>query len=464
MSDLLSRARDYATTAHSRINHKRKYTGQPYQVHLKAVAQILRQVTDDEKLLAAAWLHDVVEDTEATHHEIEKAFGKEVASLVYQLTDISRPGDGNRAYRKALDRAHLAEASRSAKTIKLADLIDNTRDICKHDEKFAHVYVHEASALLEVLGDGDERLVSQAQKALNKCCDKLGIELIPGSMIHADLDRQREQIAFAQRRALKVFGEDITAKDIAEPLRSFDLEAHPDHMLAIFDQTLTGVFGVREHGLVSGYLRRDDLTEKVARAGDVARAFARGQVLGAAASMSDVVHVLTRYQYCFVSVLDGVAGVISRKDMEKPVVRMWLFGIVTMVEMNISEYIRRRLHEQWQEYCTPSRLNKARSLQIERLRMGQEVDLLDCLQLTDKAKIFVASMDNLESLGFHSKREADKFASELETLRNHLAHGQIIAESNWPQIVGLSARLEDIITRGGSLGGPEQDDAGDESE
>ena len=209
---------------------------------------------------------------------------------------------------------------------------------------------------------------------------------------------------------------------------------------------------------------KENLTEKVARAGDVARAFARGQVLGAAASMSDVVHVLTRYQYCFVSVLDGVAGVISRKDMEKPVVRMWLFGIVTMVEMNISEYIRRRLHEQWQEYCTPSRLNKARSLQIERLRMGQEVDLLDCLQLTDKAKIFVASMDNLESLGFHSKREADKFASELETLRNHLAHGQIIAESNWPQIVGLSARLEDIITRGGSLGGPEQDDAGDESE
>ena len=49
--------------------------------------------------------------------------------------------------------------------------------------------------------------------------------------------QKREQIAFAQRRALKVFGEDITAKDIAEPLRSFDLEAHPENMLAIFDQT-----------------------------------------------------------------------------------------------------------------------------------------------------------------------------------------------------------------------------------
>ena len=168
MSSLITRARDYASYAHARIKHKRKYTGQPYQVHLKSVVQILGQVTDDENMLAAAWLHDAVEDTEATHHQIEEQFGQDVASLVYQLTDISRPGDGNRAYRKALDRAHLAEASERAQTIKLADLIDNTRDICKHDQKFARVYVQEVAALLEVLQDGDRRLMTQAQKALKK--------------------------------------------------------------------------------------------------------------------------------------------------------------------------------------------------------------------------------------------------------------------------------------------------------
>ncbi|MCP4008244.1 MAG: bifunctional (p)ppGpp synthetase/guanosine-3',5'-bis(diphosphate) 3'-pyrophosphohydrolase [Proteobacteria bacterium] len=445
MTDLLTRARDYASYAHARINHKRKYTGQPYQVHLKSVVQILAQVTDDADMLAAAWLHDTVEDTEATHHQIEEQFGKNIAALVYQLTDISRPGDGNRMYRKALDRAHLAEASDKAKTIKLADVIDNTRDICKHDLKFARVYVHEVGALLDVLQGGDERLISQAQKALGKCSNKLGIELTTGSMTHADWEEHREQVAFSQRRTLRIFGESFTAQDIAEPLRSFDLESRPESLIKIFDQTLSGVFGVRDGGQVTGYVRRDDLIDDVGGVGSVSRAFARGQVLTARASLNDVVQVLTRYEFCFVSIMDGVAGVINRKDMEKPVVRMWLFGIVTMMEMNVSEFIRIRLADRWQAFCSQARLKKARELQTERLRLGQQVDLLDCLQLTDKAKIFIAAAGDTDQLGFTSKGEADKFARELEMLRNHLAHGQLIADSNWPQIVGLSRRLEDII-------------------
>ncbi len=445
MTDLLARARDYASYAHARINHKRKYTGQPYQVHLKSVVQILAQVTNDADMLAAAWLHDTVEDTEATHHQIEEQFGKNIAALVYQLTDISRPGDGNRAYRKALDRAHLAEASDEAKTIKLADVIDNTRDICKHDVKFARVYVHEVGALLDVLQGGDERLISQAQKALGKCSNKLGIELTTGSMAYADWEEHREQVAFSQRRALKIFGENFTAQDIAEPLRSFDLESRPESLIKTFDQTLSGVFGVRDRGQVTGYVRRDDLIDDAGGVGSVSRAFARGQVLTAKASLNDVVQVLTRYEFCFVSIMDGVAGVINRKDMEKPVVRMWLFGIVTMMEMNVSEFIRIRLADRWQAFCSQARLKKARELQTERLRLGQQVDLLDCLQLTDKAKIFIAAAGDIDQLGFTSKGEADKFARELEMLRNHLAHGQLIADSNWPQIVGLSRRLEDII-------------------
>jgi len=201
-------------------------------------------------------------------------------------------------------------------------------------------------------------------------------------------------------------------------------------------------------------VRREDQVDGAGGVGDVARAFARGQVLSAKASLNDVVQVLTRYEYCFVSIMDGVAGVISRKDMEKPVVRMWLFGIVTMMEMNISEYIRTRLADKWQSYCSQSRLKKARELQTERLRLGQSVDLLDCLQLTDKAKIFIGSVDDVEQLGFSSRGEADKFARQLEGLRNHLAHGQLIADSNWPQIVELSARLEGVIM---SMGRNRQD-------
>ena len=124
MSELVERARVYATQAHQRIHHQRKYSKQPYQVHLDAVARLVASVTDDPEMLAAAWLHDTVEDTPATLDDIEAEFGTPVAELVEELTDVSRPGDGNRVVRKQIDRRHTAQASGRAKTVKLADLID----------------------------------------------------------------------------------------------------------------------------------------------------------------------------------------------------------------------------------------------------------------------------------------------------------------------------------------------------
>jgi len=153
-TDLVDRARIYATEAHQRINHRRKYNNEPYHVHLSAVAKIVATATDAPNVIAAAWLHDTVEDTQATLEDIESSFGVPVAELVEELTDISKPGDGNRARRKAIDRQHLAQASRRAKTVKLADLIDNCKDITRHDPRFAQVYLEEMDELLDVLSEG----------------------------------------------------------------------------------------------------------------------------------------------------------------------------------------------------------------------------------------------------------------------------------------------------------------------
>ena len=72
------------------------------------------------------------------------------------------------ALRKEIDRRHLADASRRAKTVKLADLIDNSRNLVKHDPRFAEVYLLEMTQLLEVLQEGDPRLYEQARRS----CDE----------------------------------------------------------------------------------------------------------------------------------------------------------------------------------------------------------------------------------------------------------------------------------------------------
>lgn len=159
---LEARAKALATERHARIDHRRKYTGEPYITHPEAVAEMVRGVPHTEAMLAAAWLHDTVEDTGTSLAEIREHFGDEVAALVEQLTDVSRPEDGSRAVRKAIDRTHSAAASPAAKTIKLADLIDNSKSILERDPAFARIYLEEKRLLLEVLREGDASLWATA--------------------------------------------------------------------------------------------------------------------------------------------------------------------------------------------------------------------------------------------------------------------------------------------------------------
>lgn len=167
-------ARDFATHYHGIIDQRRKYTNDPYIVHPAAVVEIVRAVSHTPEMIAAAWLHDVVEDTPATLDEVRLTFGRHIASLVEMLTNASRPEDGNRATRKAIDRAHLAAASPEAKTVKLADLIDNTSSIVAHDPKFARIYLVEKAQLLSVLRDGDPVLWFRADAIMAEACATLG--------------------------------------------------------------------------------------------------------------------------------------------------------------------------------------------------------------------------------------------------------------------------------------------------
>jgi hypothetical protein len=75
---------------------------------------------------------------------------------------------------KTIDREHTARAAVCAKTVKLADLIDNCRDIRDRDPKFARVFLAEAKMLLEVLGDGDRTLFQRAQREINEGLLHLG--------------------------------------------------------------------------------------------------------------------------------------------------------------------------------------------------------------------------------------------------------------------------------------------------
>lgn len=146
-------------------NQARKYTGEPYINHCVEVAQLVASVTCDVNAICAALCHDLIEDTDVTYDFLAKsALAWPVANLVLEVTDVSRPSDGNRALRKRIDRQYLAGASARGQTIKLADLISNSQSIAQHDPDFAKIYMQEKSLLLPHLKKGDETLWHRAHR------------------------------------------------------------------------------------------------------------------------------------------------------------------------------------------------------------------------------------------------------------------------------------------------------------
>jgi hypothetical protein len=173
------------------------------------------------------------------------------------------------------------------------------------------------------------------------------------------------------------------------------------------------------------------------------RCFKQDQVIDGEASLADVVYVLTHHDYCFVRVLDDIAGVICRGDMQKPFVRMWLFGFITFTEMLLRERILRRWpDESWTAHLSAARLQKAQALRDERRRRGQTCHLLDCVQFSDQAQILLTIPEELEAFGFESRSAAKRVIKEFESLRNNLAHAQDIVTYDWAQIARMTQRLE----------------------
>jgi len=154
---LLTEAFHFANEAHK--GQFRKYDNTPYIRHPLAVMGIMTLVTDDTAILAAAMLHDTVEDCkDVTIDVIHERFGEIVAGYVFYCTEKSQRTDGTRAVRKEIDRRHYSSGSSASQNIKIADMLDNIPGIVVHDAKFGKTYMYEKMQLLGVLQKADIRL------------------------------------------------------------------------------------------------------------------------------------------------------------------------------------------------------------------------------------------------------------------------------------------------------------------
>lgn len=131
-TSLLDRAIVFAVRAHAGTERRGK--GFPYIVHPMEAVEIVATMTRDQELLAAAVLHDTVEDTDVTVEQIREEFGDRIASLVASESDIVLDGcavEESWHTRKQVAIDRLSRASHDAKIVALGDKLSNMRAIAR---------------------------------------------------------------------------------------------------------------------------------------------------------------------------------------------------------------------------------------------------------------------------------------------------------------------------------------------
>jgi len=156
---------------------------------------------------------------------------------------------------------------------------------------------------------------------------------------------------------------------------------------------------------------------------------------------------LEKHPYCLVAMLGHVGAYVSMREVHKPPLRMWLCGMITILETCITRIIREKYpDDSRQQMVSPGRLQKARSLFEERQRRKERVELVDCLQFGETGRILLTD-DRIGGTPVwlwprgQTTPQGDRVAAQQSRSL------EAIAGFSCTVIAGLSRRLATIMTR-----------------
>jgi len=204
----------------------------------------------------------------------------------------------------------------------------------------------------------------------------------------------------------RIFEENITVRHLAPPFVSFDDSRAANEVRTFMDPPRDyDVVGVRKDGLIEGYVNREDLGPGVLN--DYLKPFEPDLLLDESANIREALRLLGEPPHrVYVQVLDRVSGIVTKGDLQKLPVRMWLFGLISLIEMQILRLIRDGWpDESWKKLISPEqRLVNAQKMLDNRQNRNERIDLADCLQFCDKRDIVLENDKLRKELGFKSKR------------------------------------------------------------
>ncbi|MDR7079312.1 hypothetical protein J2Y03_004370 [Neobacillus niacini] len=256
--------------------------------------------------------------------------------------------------------------------------------------------------------------------------------------------QQRDNVSnYQSLRSL--FEKNITVNSISEVLDTCNVS---DQAQQISDQMVLkdyDVIGIEENGMVIGYVLRDDLGEGTCR--EYFRSFSPSELVSESTPLLQTLFIFKNTERLFIIEGNRITKVVTLADLQKPPIRMLLFGVISLLEMHLYRIINDYFHEDsWKKHLSDKRIQLAEELFLQRKARNEAIQLCDCLQLCDKRDIVLNEQPLRELLGIESKSKGKDFFKKLEILRNNLAHSQDLnTQNSWNEMITLIKQTENVL-------------------
>ncbi len=242
----------------------------------------------------------------------------------------------------------------------------------------------------------------------------------------------------------QLFIENITAKCIYEPLMSCPVNSDTGQAKEALCIRGFDIAGIKEtaDGPIIGYVEAKEIGNE--SFDKYIKEIELDLVISESTPIADLINEFENKDFLFVLVGSKITGILTKADINKPPVRIYVFGTISLFEMHLNSWITHHFPEDsWQNEISKARIANAKEIFDKRQGNNLELSLLECIQFCDKRDILLKSDDFLSVFTF-SNKAFKKLLKNAEKIRNELAHSQnsIIANIEWVEFVKTLSEIE----------------------
>lgn len=256
--------------------------------------------------------------------------------------------------------------------------------------------------------------------------------------------QQRDKVS-SYKNLRSLYEQNITVNSISETMDTCNLHDDAEMIQSMMVIKDYDVLGVEENGIVIGYVVRNELKEGSCK--EYYRSFSPTELVSESTPLIDTLFFLKEIDRIFILEGNRVTKVVTLADLQKPPIRMLLFGLISLLEMHLYRIINHYFPEDtWKTHLSTNRINLAEELFSLRKSQNEAIQLSDCLQICDKRDIVLNEKPLRERLGIETKSKGNHYFKQLEKLRNNLAHSQNInTQNSWDEMFLLIEQTEKLL-------------------